>query len=220
MARSRPTAARCAGCGLHIQLCMCAAVDPLALTTRVIVVQHSTESGRSSNSGRLAPLCLTHADLRIRGLPHAPLDRSGLVDRARRVVLLYPLPGAPVLAPDPADDRPVTLVVPDGNWRQARKLVQREPALRDARKVRLPAGPPSRYRLRRHPDPTFISTFEAIARALGILEGPAVQRRLEHWFDVFVERTLWTRGDLPAHAVTGGLPAPGADARPPSDDAR
>ncbi len=206
MARSTPTLPRCPACALHTALCMCPLVTPLPVRTRVIIVQHVAESGRSSNSGRLAPLTLRGAELRVRGRPGAPLDPEGLVDPARRVCLLYPLPGAPVLAPAPADPRPVTLLVPDGNWRQARKLVQRVPALRDAAKVRLPPGPPSRYRLRSHPDPDRIATFEAIARALGALEGPAVQARLERWFDVFVERTLWTRGDLPAAAVTGGIP--------------
>lgn len=206
MARSTPTLPRCPACALHTALCMCPLVEPLAVQTRVIVVQHVTESGRSSNSGRLAPLTLRGAELRVRGRPGAPLDLEGLVDPTRRVRLLYPLPGAPTLAADPDDPRPVTLLVPDGNWRQARKLVQRVPALRDATKVRLPPGPPSRYRLRSHPDPDRIATFEAIARALGVLEGPAMQARLERWFDVFVERTLWTRGDLSAAAVTGGIP--------------
>lgn len=182
---------------------MCADFEPLPTRTRVIVVQHVTEAGRSSNSGRLAPLALRRGELRLRGLPHTPLDTGGFADPDRRVCLLYPLPGAPILAPT---DRPVTLLVPDGNWRQARKLVQREPGLRDAEKVRLPPGPPSRYRLRTHPDPERIATFEAIARALGALEGPEVQARLERWFDVFVERTLWSRGDLKAEAVTGGIP--------------
>lgn len=206
MARSAPTISRCDRCALHVPLCMCALVEPLHLATRVVVVQHITESGRSSNSGRLVPLTLSNAELRIRGLPGRPFDGRDLHDPQRRILLLYPIPGAQVIEPVSPDPRPVTLLVPDGNWRQARKMVQREPALLDARKVRLPPGPPSTYRLRSHPDPERIATFEAVARALGILEGEAVRRRLEHWFDVFVERTLWTRGDLRAEAVAGGLP--------------
>lgn len=206
MARSTPTMPRCVRCALHVPLCMCAAVEPLPVATRVVVLQHRTESTRTSNSGRLVPLTLTGGEVRILGLPDRPLDTADLRDPERRVLLLYPLPGAPELTPDPTDPRPVTMVVPDGNWRQARRLVLRTPHLLAARKVRLPPGPPSRYRLRTHPDPARISTFEAVARALGILEGEAVRRQLERWFDVFVERTLWTRGDLSADGVTGGIP--------------
>lgn len=199
---------RCWRCALHTPLCLCDALEPLPVDTRVVVVQHATERGRSSNSGRLVPLTLAGGELRVRGLRHTPFESAGLHDPARRTLMLYPIPGAPVLALDPDDPRPVTLLVPDGNWRQARRLVQREPALRRADKVRLPPGPPSRYRLRSHPDPARISTYEAVARALGILEGPELQARLERWFDMFVERTLWTRGDLSASAVTGGIPRP------------
>lgn len=217
MARSAPTIERCTRCALHVPLCMCGLVSPLPVETRVVVIQHITESGRSSNSGRLVPLTLAGGELHIRGLPDRAFDGPRLAEPGRRVVMLYPLPGAPVLAPDPHDPRPVTLLVPDGNWRQARKMVQREPVLRAATKVRLAPGPPSRYRLRSHPDPQRIATFEAVARALGALEGLAVQRRLEHWFDVFVERTLWTRGDLSSDAVTGGIPGRGRRARARGD---
>ena len=75
-----------------------------------------------------------------------------------------------------------------------------------ARPVRLPPGPPSRYRLRCSPDPTRVSTFEAVARALATLEGQAVCDALMRTFDIMVERTLWIRGQLPATAVTGGIP--------------
>jgi DTW domain-containing protein YfiP len=51
--------------------------------------------------------------------------------------------------------------------------------------------------LRRHTDPRFLATFEAIARALGVLESAAVQARLEHVFHLMVERTLASRGQRP-----------------------
>jgi hypothetical protein len=73
--------------------------------------------------------------------------------------------------------------------------------------VSLPAAEPSEYRLRFEPQPGGLATMEAIARALGILEGAPVQRALEQLFRVVVDRTLWSRGALPAAAVTGGIPA-------------
>lgn len=196
-------AARCPRCALHLDLCFCAEVEPLAVETRVVVVQHGKEHSRTSNSGRLVPVALRGGELRLRGAPGVPFAADDLHDPRRRTVLLYPLPGTPILAPD---GRPVTLLVPDGNWAQARKLVQREPALLAAERAALPPGPPSTYRLRTHPDPSRVSTFEAVARALGVLEGPAVQAQLERVFAVFVERTLYRRGDLRAADVTGGVP--------------
>jgi DTW domain-containing protein YfiP len=54
--------------------------------------------------------------------------------------------------------------------------------------------------LRRHPNPRFLATFEAIARALGILESTEVQARLELVFRLMVKRTLLSRGQLDARA--------------------
>jgi DTW domain-containing protein YfiP len=201
---------------MHDWLCVCAVLEPLELRTRVVVLAHAVEIAKPTNTGRLVEVALVHGELRIRGRKHEPLATDGLVVPGRRPLLLYPTERALVLDRElvDADPRPITLVIPDGNWRQARKVNTREPALADVQRVRLPEGPPSRYRLRRHADPRRVSTLEAIARALGVIEGPEAQRALEHLFDVMVERTLWTRGELPGSSVTGGLPPrPGGEPR-------
>jgi len=51
-----------------------------------------------------------------------------------------------------------------------------------------------------------LATLEAIARAMGILEGPEVQAALERPFRAMVERTLWSRGSVAAEDVSGGIP--------------
>lgn len=187
---------RCARCGLHLRLCLCAELQPLALATRVVVISSERELPQPTNTGRLVPLALLQGEVhgRARGAP--PLPREQLVDPARRTVLLFPAAGARELCREPGDERELTLIVPDGTWRKARRMALREPGLAGLECVVLPAGPPSRYRLRAHPDECCLATFEAVARALGILEGPAVQERLERVFELFVERTLFSRGQL------------------------
>jgi len=72
--------------------------------------------------------------------------------------------------------------------------------------VRLPGnGPPVSY-LRRGGAPGRLPTLAAIARAVGILESPAVETALLDVLARFVDRTRWTRGEIPAGAVRGGLP--------------
>ena len=89
---------------------------------------------------------------------------------------------------------PITLVVPDGSWRQAAKSTQREPALKSLPRVTLPDMGPTRYRLRHEPKSGGLGTFEAIARALRIIEGEEVYAALDKLFTTMVERTLATRG--------------------------
>ena len=91
---------------------------------------------------------------------------------------------------------PITLVVPDGSWRQAAKSTQREPTLKSLPRVTLPDMGPTRYRLRHEPKSGGLGTFEAIARALRIIEGEEVYAALDQLFTTMVERTLATRGQL------------------------
>jgi len=182
---------------------------PVETRTRVVVLMHSKERVRMSNSARLAALFLAGGEVRIRGAKGRPLDPEGVRSAEHYNVVLFPSADADVLDSgwSPPDDRPVNLIVPDGNWGQVRRLVRREPALAGLPHLRLPAGPPSRFRLRSQPRADGLATFEAIARALGCFEGAAVQTPLDYVFDVMVERTLWTRGQLDAGQVTGGIPA-------------
>jgi DTW domain-containing protein YfiP len=191
---------------MHLRLCLCPELRPLALATRVIVVRTTREAPQPTNTGRLVPLALVAGAIRTRGDAQDPLRAEDFADPARRTLLVFPAPGSRALVRDVTDPRPVTLVVPDGTWRAARRMAAREPAFAGLERVHLPGGPPSRYRLRSHPDRTCLATFEAVARALGILEGTAVQEHLEHLFALFVERTLFSRGRLRATQVTGGVP--------------
>lgn len=194
--RSRTGAprARCARCVRHPSTCVCDLLVPIAVATRVVVFRHRKEVHKPTNTGRLAALALEGAELRTFGGRDEPFDDRGFDDPTRRTLLLFPSDDAPPLARDERDPRPVTLIVPDADWRRAHKLATREEALLRLPRARVPDGPPSAFRLRTHPDPRYLATFESIARALGVLEGADVRARLEQIFDAFVERALRSRG--------------------------
>jgi DTW domain-containing protein YfiP len=88
----------------------------------------------------------------------------------------------------------VTLVVPDGSWRQAARMGRRLPGLEHAQMVRLPEGAQTRWGIRRENHAQGLATFEAVARALGIIESPVVQSGMEDLFRLMVQRTLHSRG--------------------------
>jgi DTW domain-containing protein YfiP len=189
---------------MHKSLCVCALVAKAPNATRVILVIHHSELRKSTNTGRLAIDGLANAEIVVRGRRGEPDDPLVLAE-SERPVLLYPADDATPL--DALPFRPTTLIVPDGNWRQAFKVRARVPALRDLPCAILPPGPPSIYRLRAEAHEHGLATLEAITRALAILEGPELVRPLEHAFRAMVERTLWSRGALDDHEVTGGVPA-------------
>jgi DTW domain-containing protein YfiP len=167
------------------RVCLCADVPVLATVTRVVIVRHHLERWRSSNSGRLAHLALPNSELVEHGaqdLRGESLARLPALDGAW---LLFP-EGPPVTrAPVPP---PRQLVVLDATWSQARRMYRKLDALRGLPMFRLPDAPMPAARLRESPAPGRVSTIEAIARALRILEGDEIAVALERLFQLAVER--------------------------------
>lgn len=196
---------RCRRCQMHPGLCLCALIPRVPTRTRVVLVIHRYEHRKPTNTGRLAVECLPNSELLVRGhegRPSAPFA----ADPASQPVLLFPHEDAIPIDRFAASTRPVTLVVPDGTWRQASKVRRRVPGLGDVPCVSLPPGEPSAYRLRAEAHAHGLATIEAIARALGVLEGASARAALERVFRTMVERTLWARGLIGATDVAGGLP--------------
>lgn len=193
MSRRDNEALRCPTCRLHLEVCLCALVPrpPLPVSTRLRLVIHRLEARKPTNTGQLAARCLAGSEVIVRGHEGEPSTEL-VAAPGTTLLLLFPHEQA---TPLHASDGPATLVVPDGTWGQAAKVRRRVPGLERARCVTLPPGPTSRYQLRHEAHPHGLATMEAIARAIGILDGAAAQRTLEAVFDEFVDRTLRVRGE-------------------------
>lgn len=174
-------------------VCLCALIPRIVTRTRLTLVIHRFEARKPTNSGRLAVDCLVNSEIRLRGNEDEPIEPFEW-DESVQPLLLFPAMDAIPLTQFANCPKPISLVVPDGTWRQAFKARARVPGLMHIPCVVLPPGIPTRYRLRTQPNEHSLGTMEAIARALGILEGPHVQHELERVFLALVERTLWLRG--------------------------
>ncbi len=190
---------------MHASLCLCNLVPRLETRTRLLLVIHRIEDRKPTNTGRLARMCLPNSDVCVRGFA-AESEAPLAIDPGSQPLLLFPAPDAIPIEQFAGSPRPVTLIVPDGTWRQAFKVRHRVPGLRDVPCVSVPADAPTRYRLRAEPHKDGLATLEAIARALGVLEGRHVREALERVFEVMVSRTLWSRGELRGADVAGGVP--------------
>jgi DTW domain-containing protein len=209
---------RCSRCRLHQSLCFCERLVRLTTRTQLLLVIHRFEDRKPTNTGRLATECLVNSRVLVRGEP-GQRDPEVLVESGYQPLLLFPSTDARPLSDFAQCERPISLIVPDGNWRQASKMRLRMPGLSEVPVVALPKGQPERYRLRFEPHPDGLSTMEAIARAFGIIEGPEVEDALSRVLRIMVERTLWARGTINAHQVTDGLPD-GAVRHDPTSGAR
>lgn len=178
--------------------CLCASIPSLALATKVIVVIAHREIHVPTNTGRLATQALVNSAILVHGIQGSICDLSVHLRPDRQALLLYPGEDAELLTSEVVQryGGNVDLVVPDGNWRKTSKMRRRIPGMDVLPTVRLAPGAPSAYRVRRETKSEGLATIEAIARALGVIEGldgPAVQTALEELMAIMVQRTMVSR---------------------------
>lgn len=177
----------CPRCLYQDHVCLCAAIPAIANPTRVVIVRHYLERHRSSNSGRLAHLALGNSALvDYGGGGHGERAALPPLDGA---YLLYPLGEPARAAPSP---RPRQIVVLDATWSQARRMYRKLGALRGLPILRVPDDARAIVRLREPPAEGFVSTIEAIARALRLLDGDDIATPLERLYALAVERARAT----------------------------
>jgi len=160
-----------------------------------LLLQHPSESGHALNTARLAALGLQNAELLV--AERFEDLQARLDDPVYRPCLLFPGDDAEVLgAGMPREDsRPLLLVVPDGTWRKARKLLHLNPVLAALPRLALPDGMTSRYRVRKAPAAGALSTLEAVVAALNLLESPASFDALLRPFERLIDGQIEAMGE-------------------------
>jgi DTW domain-containing protein YfiP len=166
------------------ELCICGDLVPVAEHTEVIVLRHEKEAYRTTNTARYAELALSHCRV---------------IEWTGRDSELPSLAGAWLVFPGqgpstPAGPPPKRLVVLDGSWRQARRIFLRCTALHTLPRLSLAAPAIPAQRLRASPSPEAMSTLEAIARALELIDGPRVGEALDRAHALATQRVLASRG--------------------------
>lgn len=180
---------RCVRCQRPLSHCLCSLIPSLSSRVQVQILQHPDEARHALNTARLAVLGLETANLCLgEQFPHLPID-SG-------TYLLFPGPEARslkelTLAEQTAVER---LIVLDGTWRKARKLLYLNPALQALPQLKLPEGCRSRYRVRKAPMPDALSTVEAIVIALSLIEHSERFEALLVPFEALIEGQIAAMG--------------------------
>ena len=178
---------RCYDCFRPKEACFCASIPRIDNRTEVLILQHRRERFHPFNTARIVQKALVNS--------HLLADHtSSLAKRLRlkpRAGLLYPGPQALLISELAPEVRPEQLVLLDGTWHHAKTLIRDIPALQTLPRYRLSPTAPSRYRIRREPSATALSTVEAAVAALRMLE-PETQGfdQLLRAFDTMVENQL------------------------------
>lgn len=185
--------ARCERCLRPDNHCLCALIPALDSRTRVLILQHPSEVNHALNTARLAVLGLNNAELVVGEVFD---DLATLLDvPGYQARLLFPGEGAEALSAQAGEVKPLLLVIPDGTWRKARKLLHLNPRLAALPRVTLDNPPPSRYRLRKVPGAEALSTLEAITHALHTLEPDRSFEALLRPFNALIEGQIAAMGE-------------------------
>ena len=200
MSSDDPTAAAarrcsCARCQRPDAVCVCASLPTAALSTatRILVLQSQNETRRAHTTVPVMQLVLSRCSVVVLegggggGVP--PAELRAQLSEPGAALLLFPFGGeyledlgggddaegaegaAAAAAAAAAGGGGRVLVALDGTWREAKKLLAAHPWLAALRRVQFRAPPDGRFGLlRREPQRGLLSTGEAVAYALRLLE--------------------------------------------------
>jgi DTW domain-containing protein YfiP len=150
--------------------------------TRFVILMHPHEFKRiKANTGRLTHLCLADSEIHIAEFfEHHEAVNALINDPANLPVLLYPgrdaldlstATGEPLQAfKGQLASRRLVVFLLDATWRLVRPMLRLSPNLQRLPKVMFSNAAPSRYIIKRQPEPGCLSTLEATHELLGALE--------------------------------------------------
>jgi DTW domain-containing protein YfiP len=181
----------CLRCRRPEATCYCARLPRLETRTRVVFLQHPRERRVAIGTARMAHLSLPNSELHL-GVDftgHARLE--ALAANPGSVAVLFPGQGAMTLEQARARP-PEALIVVDGTWPLAKKVVKTNPLLASLPRIGFTPRRPSNYRIRAEPADHCVSTIEAVVEVLGALEegDPARFDAMLHPFEFMVDTQL------------------------------
>jgi DTW domain-containing protein YfiP len=178
----------CLRCRRPRSVCWCDAVTRVPSQTRVVFIQHPREAKVPISTCRMAHLSLPNSELHV-GLSAVGNPALEALCAKPGVAVLFPSESATDV--DVLTTPPQTLVVVDGTWSNAKKVVEKCPLLSKLPRLKFFPDQPGNYRIRKEPEAHCLATIEATAFVLGRLEkSPGRFTPILTAFDAMVEKQL------------------------------
>lgn len=161
----------CQRCEYPIQTCLCDALTQVAHKTKVIILQHPSEVKNAKNTVRLLKLMSNNTSILI-GESEQDFNeiKQQVLANKQDYALLFPGDDAVVLSEQVQTSSFRCLIVIDGTWKKAKKLLLLNPWLNDLPKVSFNQSLVSEYQIRSTSVQGGLSTIEAVAYSLNEIE--------------------------------------------------
>jgi len=162
----RPT---CKTCQRALSVCLCPHIKQIENRWPIRLLQHPNETKHAIGTAKIVQLSLTNCQTDICKQIEPDSEFEQWLGQ-ENPVLIYPGENAEGL--DWLQSHPNrTLLVIDASWRKSRRMLLESPSLQRLQRVCIQPNKPSNYKIRKVPDPTSLSTLEAIVEILSELEG-------------------------------------------------
>ncbi|MGL5487557.1 MAG: tRNA-uridine aminocarboxypropyltransferase [Shewanella sp.] len=180
----------CPTCCYPMNACLCSHVQQIKPQTQLLVLQHPSEVEHKKNSVRVLSLVIPDTQVYV-GESEADFAalRAQLSRCQRPIYLVYPSEQSLSVEQQMISADCVLLLI-DGTWRKAFKILQLNPWLTQLPAVHLPEGYASRYKIRKSSRSDSLSTLEASAYMLKALDKGLDVSPLLAAFDAMVAMRL------------------------------
>ncbi len=173
----------CYRCFWPQALCWCGSIVPMPTRTKFVFLMHPYEFKRvKAGTGRLTHLCLADSEIHIGiGFDQHEAVQALIADPNNYPVLLFPRNDARDLskgefhAADLGGRRLVVFLL-DATWRLVRAMWRTSPTLQQLPRIMFSNAAPSRYVIKRQPEPGCLSTLEATHELLLALDRSGLDR--------------------------------------------
>lgn len=178
----------CEHCKYPIKTCVCSGFSCVESQVNISILQDPIESKHAKNTARLALLMLENVTVYVGVTPHDFIDVQSLVQSSKKTLLIYPSDQSIKLMEVQSPEQYQHLILLDGTWRKAKKLWLNNPWLHNLTVCKIEPQKASAYHIRKTPNNKSLSTLEALAETLRVVEGidPEPFMRLQadmqkHW---------------------------------------
>ena len=153
----------CYACFRPSKQCVCCLVKPFKAHFNTLILQHPHERKKYYSTAKLLTRAIANARI-LRGIEFDP-NLLEIALTGQKSYLLYPSPQA-IDCADVCLDENCTVIVVDGTWNEAGKIVFRNEFLKSLPSLTFKQSIQSQYRIRKQPKAGCLSTLESVGHLL------------------------------------------------------
>ncbi len=204
----------CYACFRPVEHCLCNQARPFEAHCKILLLQHPNERKKYYSTAKLVLSSIKNSNV-FRSVDF-DLNEVFRGHDLNKTYLLYPTVNS-IDCKEVLLDQNSTVLVIDGTWREARKILYHNPRLKTLPTISFATPLTSKYRIRKQPKENCLSTLESVghllkanATALGKLEMLPLYDQLFSIFDQMVAKQI---SYFPRNQLKVGQPSasPGTD---------